>query len=282
MEQRILDHNQVMQLLPTRSVDAHKGSFGKILLLCGSRGYTGAAALAAMGALRSGAGLVYLAVPESIYAIEAVKLTEPVIYPVFDENGMYAPSSVEKILSIAQGKNAILIGSGMGQSEGTLAATKAVLENYPGPVVLDADGINVMKAHKDVLRGRPYPTILTPHLGEFQRFTGNYSDDRIAIASELAMELGVIVLLKGHKTVITDGVSCYINPTGNPGMATGGSGDVLSGIIVSLLGQGLKPLEAAACGAWLHGAAGDICASEIGQYGMIPSDMIQVLPRLLK
>lgn len=282
MEQRILDHNQVMQLLPTRSVDAHKGSFGKILLLCGSRGYTGAAALAAMGALRSGAGLVYLAVPESIYAIEAVKLTEPVIYPVFDENGMYAPSSVEKILSIAQGKNAILIGSGMGQSEGTLAATKAVLENYPGPVVLDADGINVMKAHKDVLRGRPYPTILTPHPGEFQRFTGNYSDDRIAIASELAMELGVIVLLKGHKTVITDGVSCYINPTGNPGMATGGSGDVLSGIIVSLLGQGLKPLEAAACGAWLHGAAGDICASEIGQYGMIPSDMIQVLPRLLK
>ena len=128
MEQRILDHNQVMQLLPTRSVDAHKGSFGKILLLCGSRGYTGAAALAAMGALRSGAGLVYLAVPESIYAIEAVKLTEPVIYPVFDENGMYAPSSVEKILSIAQGKNAILIGSGMGQSAGTLAATKAVLE----------------------------------------------------------------------------------------------------------------------------------------------------------
>lgn len=282
MEQRILDHNQVMQLLPTRSVDAHKGSFGKILLLCGSRGYTGAAALAAMGALRSGAGLVYLAVPESIYAIEAVKLTEPVIYPVFDENGMYAPSSVEKILSITHGKNAILIGSGMGQSEGTLAATKAVLENYPGPVVLDADGINVMKAHKDVLRGRPYPTILTPHPGEFQRFTGNYSDDRIAIASELAMELGVIVLLKGHKTVITDGVSCYINPTGNPGMATGGSGDVLSGIIVSLLGQGLKPLEAAACGAWLHGAAGDICASEIGQYGMIPSDMIQVLPRLLK
>lgn len=282
MEQRILDHNQVMQLLPTRSVDAHKGSFGKILLLCGSRGYTGAAALAAMGALRSGAGLVYLAVPESIYTIEAVKLTEPVIYPVFDENGMYAPSSVEKILSIAQGKNAILIGSGMGQSAGTLAATKAVLENYPGPVVLDADGINVMKAHKDVLRGRPYPTILTPHPGEFQRFTGNYSDDRIAIASELAMELGVIVLLKGHKTVITDGVSCYINPTGNPGMATGGSGDVLSGIIVSLLGQGLKPLEAAVCGAWLHGAAGDICASEIGQYGMIPSDMIQVLPRLLK
>lgn len=282
MEQRILDHNQVMQLLPIRSVDAHKGSFGKILLLCGSRGYTGAAALAAMGALRSGAGLVYLAVPESIYAIEAVKLTEPVIYPVFDENGMYAPSSVEKILSIAQGKNAILIGSGMGQSAGTLAATKAVLENYPGPVVLDADGINVMKAHKDVLRGRPYPTILTPHPGEFQRFTGNYSDDRIAIASELAMELGVIVLLKGHKTVITDGVSCYINPTGNPGMATGGSGDVLSGIIVSLLGQGLKPLEAAVCGAWLHGAAGDICASEIGQYGMIPSDMIQVLPRLLK
>ena len=277
-----IDLSVIHSVFPERKTDSHKGDYGKILLLCGSRGYSGAAALAAMGALRTGAGLVYLGVPESIYNIEATKLLEPIVLPFADENGMFSSGAVQKVTQMLPKMDAVLIGPGLGQSEGTFSLVKAVLNNAACPVVLDADGINVMKAHKDVLRGRPYPTILTPHPGEFQRFTGNYSDDRIAIASELAMELGVIVLLKGHKTVITDGVSCYINPTGNPGMATGGSGDVLSGIIVSLLGQGLKPLEAAACGAWLHGAAGDICASEIGQYGMIPSDMIQVLPRLLK
>ena len=148
--------------------------------------------------------------------------------------------------------------------------------------VLDADGINVMKAHKDILRGRTSPTILTPHDGEFQRFGYTLTDDRITSAANLANDLGVIVLIKGNRTVITDGFVTYLNRTGNPGMATGGSGDVLAGIIVSLLGQGLQPLEATACGAWLHGAAGDICAQEIGQYGMLPSDMLCVLPRLLK
>ena len=277
-----LDHQQVMKYLPKRNLDSHKGSFGKILLLCGSRGYTGAAAFAAMGSLRTGAGLVYLIVPESIYAIEAVKLLEPVIYPVSDDDGMYSCSAVEEILQMLPGKDAVLIGPGMGQSQGTLAVTKAVLENYFGPVVLDADGINILTEHKDILRGRTSPTILTPHLGEFRRLGGSSSDDRVASAMKLANDLGVIILLKGHKTVITDGSTVYLNTTGNPGMATGGSGDVLAGMIVSLLGQGLQPLEAAACGAWLHGAAGDICADEIGEYGMLPSDMINVLPRLLK
>ena len=132
------------------------------------------------------------------------------------------------------------------------------------------------------MRGRAYPTILTPHDGEFRRFGGVLSQDRAESASNLARDLNGIVLLKGHRTVITDGYCTYINSTGNPGMATGGSGDVLAGVIVSLLGQGVPALEAAACGAWLHGAAGDICASEIGQYGMLPSDMVNVLPRLLK
>ena len=138
-----------------------------------------------------------------------------------------------------------------------------------------------MAAHKDILRGRTNPTILTPHAGEFARLGGR-AEDRQTAAEDMARELGCIMLLKGHNTVITDGTETYINPTGNPGMAVGGSGDVLSGIIVSLLGQGIAPLEAAAIGAWLHGAAGDICAAEIGQYGMLPSDMVNVLPRLLK
>ena len=282
MEQFTLDHNKVLDLLPDRPAEAHKGQFGKLLLLCGSRGYTGAAALAAMGALRSGAGLVFLAVPESIYEIEAIKLTEPIIQPLPDKDGKFSERSSELILSMLKGKDAVLIGPGIGQSEGTFCAVKTVLQTFQGPIVLDADGINVVCAHKDILRERTSPTILTPHDGEFLRLGGDLRKDRIIAATALAEDLGCTILLKGYRTIITDGKRLYCNHTGNPGMATGGSGDILSGIIVSLLGQKIAPIEAAACGAWIHGAAGDICAKEIGQYGMLPSDMLNVLPRLLK
>ncbi|MBP3673633.1 MAG: NAD(P)H-hydrate dehydratase [Oscillospiraceae bacterium] len=277
-----LNHEQVLSILPDRDPYAHKGNFGKILLLCGSRGYTGAAALSAMGALRSGAGLVFLGVPETIYAIEAVKLTEAIVFPLPDDGGKLSVDALPEILERLPKMDAVLIGPGLGRSEGTFEAVKAVLEHFRGPVVVDADGINVLSRHKDILRGRNFPTILTPHDGEFVRLGGVITDDRAASAGALAKDLGCIVLLKGHETVITDGETVYINHTGNPGMAVGGSGDVLAGIIVSLLGQRIAPLEAAACGAWLHGAAGDICAGEIGQYGMLPSDMLEVLPRLLK
>ena len=276
-----LNYEQVLKILPDRDKKAHKGDFGKILLLCGSRGFTGAAYLAAMGALRSGAGLVFLGVPESIYGIEAVKLNEPVVFPLPDEGGKLSEEAIPEILERLPQMDAMLIGPGLGQSDGTLAVVKAVLKNAQCPVVLDADGINVMAAHKDILRGRTNPTVLTPHAGEFARLGGK-SDDRVAAAEAMARELGCILLLKGHHTVITDGVTTYINPTGNPGMAVGGSGDVLAGIITALLGQGIVPLEAAACGAWLHGAAGDTCAEEMGQYGMLPTDMLHVLPRLMK
>lgn len=276
------NHEAVLSLLPDRNPYAHKGDFGKILLLCGSRGYTGAAAMAAMGALRSGAGLVYLGVPESIYAIEAVKLTEPVVFPLPDEEGKLSLLAVNEILELLPKMDAVLIGCGLGQSGGTLSVVKAVLENAKCPVVLDADGINVLRAHKDILRGRSFPTILTPHDGEFTRFGGTIGQDRMASAAYFAREWNCILLLKGHRTCITDGNTGYINQTGNPGMAVGGSGDVLAGILVSLLGQGLAPLEAAACAAWLHGAAGDLCAKELGQYGMLPTDLLNALPRLLK
>lgn len=282
MDFKQLNEQDIYRLLPERKADTHKGNYGKILLLCGSRGYTGAAALAAMGALRSGAGLVYLAVPDCIYAIEAVKLTEPVVLPLPDEEGTYATSSVKEIKTLLQGKDAVLVGPGVGQSCGVESVVRTVLEVFQGPVVLDADGINVLAKHKDVLRSRTYPTILTPHDGEFLRFGGVFKENRVASAISFAQEYGIILLLKGHETIITDGSTTYLNPTGNPGMSTGGSGDVLAGIIVSLLGQKLAPLEAAASAAWLHGAAGDICANTIGQYGMLPSDMLDVLPRLLR
>ncbi len=282
MDTYILNHSTVQNCIPKRDPWAHKGDFGKILLLCGSKGYTGAAALAAMGALRSGGGLVYLGVPESIYTIEAIKLTEPIVFPLPDENGMLSVNAEVEVRKNLLGKDSVLIGPGLGQSEGTFRAVQTVLKHFNGPVILDADGINVIASHKDIVRGRTSPTILTPHDGEFCRLFGRKPVDRIKDAATLALELGTVVLLKGHETIITDGKHCYINKTGNAGMAVGGSGDVLSGIILGLLGQGLTPLLAAACGAWLHGAAGDICEQEIGQLGMLPSDMLQVLPRLLK
>ena len=277
-----LNRQSVLSILPERDPFGHKGTFGKVLLLCGSRGFTGAAYLAAMGALRSGAGLVYLGVPESIYAIEAVKLNEPVVFPLPDKEGKLSAEAIPQILNRLPAMDAILIGCGLGISEGTLAVVKAVLETAVCPVVLDADGINVLSGHMDILRGRQYPTILTPHDGEFRRVGGSVGDDRMASAGAFASEFGCVLLLKGHRTCITDGQTGYVNGTGNPGMAVGGSGDVLAGILTGLLGQGIEPLKAAACAAWLHGAAGDLCASELGQYAMLPTDMLSALPRLLK
>ena len=277
-----LDHKAVLDILPNRNMTAHKGNFGRILLLCGSRGYTGAAYLAAMGALRTGAGLVYLGVPESIYAIEAVKLNEPIVLPLPDEDGQLAAAAVDEIRTLLLKMDAVLIGPGLGQSKGALAVLKTVLREFHGPVVLDADGINLLAQHKFLLRGRTAPTVLTPHEGEFVRLAGDIGTDRRSAAEKLARELGCIVVLKGHGTIITDGVTSYRNPTGNPGMAVGGSGDVLAGMVSSLLGQGIVPLEAAAAAAWLHGAAGDRCAEKLGQYAMLPTDLLEELPRLMK
>lgn len=277
-----LDHKAVLNILPDRDPIAHKGNFGRILLLCGSRGYTGAAYLAAMGALRTGAGLVYLGVPESIYSIEAVKLNEPIVFPLPDEGGMLASSAVEEIRGLLPKMDAVLIGPGLGQSKGTLAVLKTLLREFDGPVVVDADGINLLSRHKFLLRGRTAPTVLTPHEGEFRRLVGDIGTDRQAAADKLALELGCIVVLKGHGTIITDGAQSYRNFTGNPGMAVGGSGDVLAGMVTALLGQGVAPLEASAVAAWLHGAAGDRCAEKMGQYAMLPTDLLEELPRLMK
>ena len=282
MKHCILTHDKVLSMLPDRKHNAHKGDFGKVLLLCGSRGYTGAAALAAMGALRSGAGLVYLGVPECIYAIEAVKLTEPVVFPLPDNDGALSEAAVTPVTELLPRMDAVLIGPGLGKSDGALAVLQAVMKHAACPAVVDADGINLLAEHKDILRGRTAPTILTPHMGEFARIGGNIAVDRKTAAAEMAKDLQAVIVLKGHGTVVTDGISCYLNPTGNPGMAVGGSGDVLAGMIAGLVGQGLTPMAAAACAAWVHGAAGDACAAAMGQYGMLPTDMLDQIPRLMK
>ena len=277
-----LTKEEVARYFPKRRVDAHKGDFGKLLLLCGSRGYTGAPYFAAMGALRVGAGLVYLGVPESIYGIEAVKLHEPVVFPLPECGGQLSEGAVEELLMRLPRMDAVLIGPGLGLGAGCFRVLEAVLRHAACPVVVDADGITLLSRHMDILRGRTAPTVLTPHDGEFARLFDPPGPDRMGSAKKAAVESGSIVLLKGHRTCITDGTRDFINPTGNPGMAVGGSGDVLAGIITGLLGQGIAPVEAAALGAWLHGAAGDLCARELGEYGMLPSDLLEALPRLLK
>ena len=216
-----LTESDVSALLPRRKAEAHKGDFGKLLLLCGSVGFTGAPFFAAMGALRSGAGLVYLGVPRSIYAIEAVKLNEPVIFPLPETGGMLSMDALPQILQRLPKMDAVLIGPGLGIRESTFALLEAVLQQARCPVVVDADGITLLAGHMDILRGRAAPTILTPHDGEFARLFGPAGTDRMAACREAAKASNSIVLLKGHRTCISDGTRDYRNTTGNPGMAVG-------------------------------------------------------------
>lgn len=203
------------------------------------------------------------------------------VFPLPCKAGMLSEEALPEILERLGTMDVCLMGPGLGQSPGVEAVVRAVVRSFRGPLVLDADGINVMAPHKNELCGRAGPLVLTPHPGEFRRLGGD-PEDRQKSAEAMAGELGAVVLLKGHRTLITDGNRTYCNTTGNPGMATGGSGDVLSGMILSLLGQGLAPLEAAAAGAWLHGAAGDLAARRLGQYAMTPTDLLTDLPQLLK
>ncbi len=273
----------VDSLLPVRPREAHKGDFGRVLLLCGSVGFTGAAALAARAALRTGSGLIFLGVPEAVYPILAVKLDEPIVFPLPDDGrGRFSARAIPEIRERLGACDACLVGPGLGRSDELTALVEAVLDAASCPVVLDADGLNALDGHIDRLRGRSGPTVLTPHEGEFARLGGDLGRGREEAARRMARETGTVVLLKGHRTIVTDGETAYRNTTGNPGMATGGSGDVLAGILVSLLGQGVPPLEAAAAAAWLHGEAGDRCARETGEYGLTPGDLIEELPRLLK
>jgi len=266
---------------PARKQNTHKGHYGRVLIVAGAEGYTGAPALAARGALRSGAGLIFLGVPRAVYPVVAAKLDAPMVFPLADREGKLTAEALPEILNRLETADACLLGPGLGRSGELDALVLEIIRRCRCPLVLDADGINAAAAHKDVLRGAACPLILTPHEGEFRRLTEQAEPDRIAGAESLARDLCAVILRKGHETVITDGKHTYVNRTGNAGMATGGSGDVLAGVLVSLLGQGIPPLEAAAAAAWLHGRAGDLAAQDLGQYGMEPMDLIQRLPRLL-
>lgn len=271
--------------LPRRPRDAHKGDFGKVLILAGSVGYTGAPVLSARAAVRAGAGLVTLAVPESIYPIVAVKCDSAMPRPLPAEpDGLLSAAGIYLLLRNLEEKSAVLAGPGLGRSDGVSALVGAVLEKSACPVVLDADGINALSGHIDRLDRRRGLTILTPHDGEFARLGGDLSDgDRVKAAKGFSITHKCILVLKGHHTITAfpDG-AVFLNTTGNPGMAKGGSGDVLAGMIAGLLGQGLDPKLAVPAAVWLHGRAGDRCARDLGEYSMTPADLIAYLPEVMK
>lgn len=272
--------------LPRRRRDAHKGDFGRVYILGGCVGYSGAPVLAARAAVRSGAGLVSVGVPEPVWPVAAAKLEEAMPHPLpAGMDGMLSLAAAGPALARMKASGACLIGPGLGRGPEAAEVVRTLLRDLPGPVVLDADGINALEGHIDVLDGRrDRLTVLTPHDGEFARVGGDLSSgDRLAATRAFAAEHGCCLVLKGHRTITAfpDGAA-FVNTTGNPGMAKGGSGDVLGGVILSLLGQGLPPQEAVPLAVWLHGRAGDLCAEEIGEYGMTPSDLIARLPRVLR
>lgn len=281
-----IDQDLVRSFLPKRPADGHKGTFGKVYILSGSVGYTGAPVLASRAAVRSGSGLVSLGVPKTVYPIVAVKSDEAMPNPLAeDETGKLSGDAFVPVLEKMAGCDAALIGPGLGRSKELTELICNILSTVKYPIVLDADGLNAVSEHIDTLyRRRDCPTIITPHDGEFRRLGGELSDgDRISAASRFAMIYGCLLVLKGHCTIIAlpDG-EVILNTTGNSGMAKGGSGDVLSGMILSLVGQGIHPVKAAVAAVWLHGRAGDLAAAEKGEYGMTPTDLLEQIPYALK
>jgi len=272
-------------LLPRRPPDAHKGDCGRVVILAGSTGFTGAAALSAQGALRSGAGLVRVGAPESLNDILEVKLTEAMTHPLPEVRkhrclALRARGDIQRLVASA---DCVALGPGLGTHRETVELVRRIVHDIHVPLVLDADGINALSGAPEKLKMRTAPTVLTPHPGEFARLTGLDSEavcsDPIGSARKLAGEAGVIVVLKGAPTVVAVPAGrVYLNPSGNAGLASGGSGDVLTGILAALIGQGLDPESAACLGVYLHGLAADLCAERTGEAGMIAGDVAAALP----
>ena len=280
-EERLVTNEMVR--LPRRERDSHKGDYGKLLIVAGSEGYTGAPVFAAEGALRSGAGLVYLGVPRDVYPIVAARCSSAMPFPL--------PDDTKQLVERARSCDVVLAGPGMGRSLQAQQLVFRLIEDIEGPLVLDADGLNALEGQTQRLRARTGLTVLTPHDGEFARLAGCSLplNDRVEQAAELAQDTGCVVVLKGHETLTVDPQGrVWRNTTGNPGMAKGGSGDILAGMIASLLGQKQLtgcvscPGELVAWAVYLHGAAGDAAASRFGEYGMLPDDTLAAVAGVLQ
>ncbi len=278
---------EIQAMLPGRDPDAHKGDAGRVLIVAASPGLTGAAAMAGMAAARTGSGLVTLAIPASLNPIIESKCTEVMTLPLMDHGcGWLGTRNMDQILDFADNVDAVALGPGMGRQEETAKLVREIVGAVSHPMVIDADGINAFAGHCDVLAEADGDIIITPHPGELSRLTemsvADIQSDRIGTAQHVAADLGVTVLLKGAGTVTADpGGETWINITGNSGMASGGMGDILTGIIASLLGSGLDAVSAGACGAYLHGLAGDVTARSMGPRGYLATDLLDYLPPLL-
>jgi NAD(P)H-hydrate epimerase len=284
----LVDAAAAAPLLPARPATGHKGTFGHLLVVAGSTGKAGAAAMTAEGGLRSGAGLVTVAGPTSVQAALAIKLTEAMTEPLAEVDGALSLQALAALQRLAEGKSALALGPGLGQHEETFALVRRLVRESPLPLVLDADGLNAIAEHPAVLRERPPGSaVLTPHPGEMARLTGKtvaeVEADRVGVAREFARRHRVVLVLKGARTVtaLPDG-RVRLNGSGNPGLASGGMGDVLTGLIGGLLAQGLSPADAAVLGVYLHGRAADRLQQTLGSAGMIATDLLRELPATRK
>ena len=280
-----VDFDYFERHFPRRPADAHKGTMGTLVSLTGSFGFAGAAILSAKAALRSGVGLHYQVLPESIYHLFGAAVQESVCVPVKGKEGRLCLSDTETIRPTLDRATAVLIGCGMGCTEDTAEAEKAVLTSSKCPVIIDADGINALARHIHSIEGCQGEIILTPHVKEFSRLSGLSVEEILSDPAKHAEEYSlrhrdVTLVLKGHRTYIAKNGDVYENIAGNSGMAKGGSGDVLAGIIASLTAQGILPYHAAVMGVHIHALAGDIAAAKLSQTAMLPSDIIDSLPEI--
>ncbi|MDP3786888.1 MAG: NAD(P)H-hydrate dehydratase [Candidatus Omnitrophota bacterium] len=278
----------IKKLLPKRKLDAHKGDYGHVFVIAGSVGMTGAATLTSMGALLSGSGLVTLGIPKSLNPILEVKLTEVMTKPLPEtDDQTLSEGAFSKILKFAEKANCVAIGPGLSRNFSTEKLVKELVVSLDKPMVLDADGINALEGEASILNSAKAPIVITPHPGEMARLV-SLSRDAIVkvkekVAKNFANKYNVVCVLKGRRTVVADPKGkVYVNLTGNPGMASGGVGDILTGMIASFIGQGIKPFDAARLGVFLHGLAGDLAAREKGEVSLIASDLLNKLPEAIK
>ena len=272
--------------LPPRAPDSNKGHFGRILVVAGSRGMSGAAILCASAALRAGAGLVKAAVPAEILSIVGAGNPCYMTAALPDADGRIALSAFRTLESLSAAHEVIAIGPGLDRSAELSALMVEMVTKVPNPMVIDADGLNALAGQVEKLRCEQTLRIITPHPGEFARLlqvdTKTVQAQRHERAVEFARAQNCVVVLKGQGTVVTDGQRVYQNATGNPGMAKGGAGDVLTGVIAALLGQHLAPFEAAQLGVYLHGLAGDLARDQIGEVSLLATDLLDFLPAAIR
>jgi NAD(P)H-hydrate epimerase len=270
-----------------RPKDSHKGNYGHVLVLAGTVGMSGAAYLASQAALFSGSGLVTLGIPKSLNAIMEIKLTEVMTLPLDETPAMsLAENAYSRIEEFSEKADILAVGPGLSTNSQTRHLIRQVAANINKDLVLDADGINAYADDPDALSKRKARLVITPHPGELSRITKEsvekIQQNREASARKASQKLGAVVVLKGSKTVVADGDKIYLNESGNPGMATGGTGDVLTGIIASLIGQGLEPFGASKLGTHVHGLAGDLAMREKGEISLTASDILSKLPAAFK